>query len=164
MKQLILIRHAKSSWDDLAARDFDRDLSGRGLRDAPEMGRRLAERGLVPDALVISASRRTRATAALLVEPLGLPDEAIEARNELYLASPDTMLKLIRHTPDHIGRLAMLAHNPGITELANRLSESRIDNIPTCGVAIFELPVDSWRDAGRGGRLLDFDYPKRQQR
>lgn len=161
MKQLILIRHAKSSWSDLAARDFDRDLSGRGKRDAPVMGARLAASGMAPELLMISAAQRTRSTAALMAEPLGLDDAKIQPHQELYLASPDTMLKTIRTAPEEITRLALLAHNPGITELANMFGAA-IDNIPTSGIVSFEIPVDSWREVrGRRARLLDFDYPKR---
>ena len=162
MKQLILIRHAKSSWDDLSARDFDRELNERGRYDAPIMGRRLAERALVPDAFLISSSQRTRSTAYLMAEQFGFPAEEIELKNELYLASPSTMLKLIRHTPDHVQRLALLAHNPGITELTNQLARTCIHNIPTCGVAILEMSIESWSEAGSRTQLLDFDYPKRE--
>jgi len=162
MKQLILIRHAKSSWDDLSARDFDRDLSERGRSDAPFMGHRLAERGLVPDAFLISSSQRTRSTAELMAEQFSFPAEKIEFKNELYLASPSTMLKLIRHTPDHVQRLALLAHNPGLTELANQLTRTCIDSIPTCGVVTLEMSIESWSEAGSRTKLLDFDYPKRE--
>ena len=161
MKQLILIRHAKSSWDDLSASDFDRDLNNRGRRNAPEMGLRLAERALVPDAFVVSSACRARSTAYLIAEQFGFSQQQIELKNELYLASPSSMLKLIRQTPDDVQRLALLAHNPGITELTNRLAKTYINNIPTCGMAILELPIESWSEAGNGAHLLDFDYPKR---
>jgi len=163
MKQLLLIRHAKSSWDDLSGSDFDRQLSGRGLRDAPIMGRRLAERGLFPDAFLISSAQRTRTTAKLLAGELNFPEADIDQRDALYLASPATMLQLIRQTPEYVQRLALVAHNPGITELTNQLANTDINNIPTCGVALLDLGIDSWRDAGRDARLVDFDYPKRQQ-
>lgn len=161
MKQLILIRHAKSSWDDLSARDFDRDLNDRGQYDAQEMGQRLAKRGFQPDAFVISSSQRTRSTAYLMADQLAFPHADIELKDELYLASPSTMLREIRQTPDHVQRLALLAHNPGITELTNRLARTYINNIPTCGLAILEMDVSSWREVGGRALLLDFDYPKR---
>lgn len=164
MKTLILIRHAKSSWDDLSLRDFDRDLNKRGRRDAPEMGRRLAARYAILDAFVVSTACRARATAELMAGELDFPPERIEFRDELYLASPSTMLDVIRQVPDSVQTLALLAHNPGITELANRLSGGRrIDNMPTSGVATFNLSADSWRQIGGGAELIDFDYPKRDE-
>ncbi|NWF36640.1 histidine phosphatase family protein [Mariprofundus sp. KV] len=161
MKQLILVRHAKSSWDDLSARDFDRDLNDRGHCDAQEMGQRLARRGFKPDAFMISSSRRTRSTAYLMADQLAFSHADIELKDELYLASPSTMLKAIRQTPDHVQRLALLAHNPGITELTNRLARTYINNVPTCGLAILEMDISSWNEVGGRALLLDFDYPKR---
>jgi len=161
MKQLILVRQAKSSWDDLSARDFDRDLNDRGRSDAYEMGERLAQRAFVPDAFVISASQRTRSSAHLMAEALNFPHADIQTKDDLYLANPSTMLKLIRQTPDHIQRLIVLAHNPGITELTNRMARTYINNVPTCGMAILEMNITSWMEAGSRALLLDFDYPKR---
>ena len=162
MKTLILIRHAKSSWDDFSQRDFDRDLNGRGRRDAPEMGRRLAARGIAPDAFVVSTACRARKTAELMATGFGFPLEQIEFRDDLYLAGPSTMLNVIRQTADSVQTLALLAHNPGITELANQLAGGRrIDNMPTSGMATFSLAGDSWQAVGRGTELVDFDYPKR---
>lgn len=163
MKTVLLIRHAKSDWDDPSRRDFDRGLNGRGRRDAPEMGRRLAARQIMPDAFVVSTARRARATAQLISGELGFPADQIGFRDELYLASPEVMLDVIRQTPEDVETLALVAHNPGMTELASRLAGGgQIDNMPTCAIATFELPIDDWREAGRQARLVDFDYPKRE--
>ena len=162
MKRLLLIRHAKSSWEDLALRDFDRDLNKRGRNDAPKMGKRLVAQGDRPDAFVVSTARRAKATAELLAAELEFPIDRIDFRDELYLSSPEVMLDVIRQAPKEAGTLALVAHNPGITELVNKLAGGRrIDNVPTCGVAIFELPIDDWSQIGREAELVDFDYPKR---
>ena len=163
MKRLLLIRHAKSSWEDLALRDFDRDLNERGRRDAPRMGERLAARGDRPDVFVVSTARRARSTAELLAAELAFPIDRIGFRDELYLSSPAVMLDVIRQTAKEVETLALVAHNPGITELANQLAGGRrIDNMPTCAIATFQLPIDDWRQAGREAELVDFDYPKRE--
>ena len=163
MKRLLLIRHAKSSWDDLSLRDFDRGLNKRGNRDAPEMGRRLVARKLLPDAFVVSTACRARETAKLITGELGFSADQIDFRDELYLSSPAVMLDVIRQTPKEVETLALVAHNPGITELANQLAGGRrIDNMPTCAIATFELPIEDWRRAGREAELVDFDYPKRE--
>ena len=160
-----MIRHAKSSWDDLGARDFDRDLNSRGLHDAPEMGRRLAVKNIHPDAFLVSTANRARATASLIASELGFPEQEIQFRDELYLASPAEILKQIRQVPDQIQTLVVVAHNPGITELANRMARTYINNIPTSGVVMMQMPVEQWQHAGgRGAELLDFDYPKKPEK
>lgn len=163
MKTLILIRHAKSDWNDFSARDFDRELNARGKRDAPLMGQRLAARDIQPDALVVSTACRAKATARLMTPALSFSFADIDWRDELYLASPSTMKSVIRQTADHIQTLALLAHNPGITELANQLTGTDINNVPTCGVITLDLPVDHWEEVSNNASLLDFDYPKRLQ-
>lgn len=163
MKTLILIRHAKSDWHNLNASDFDRPLNTRGQQDAPLMAKRAAERGTVPDLFVASSACRAMQTATLMAPHLAIPKEQIEWREELYLASPSMLMDTIRHTADHIQTLALLAHNPGITELTNRLCPTaNIDNVPTSGMVTLSLPIEHWPDAGKQATLLDFDYPKRR--
>jgi len=165
MKTLILIRHAKSSWADLGASDFDRSLNHRGLHDAPIMGERLAARldasdiGL--DAFVCSTARRAAETAENMVMHMQFPIERVDWRSALYLSSPETMLDVIRSMPDDVASAALLAHNPGITELAEQLTGKYFGNMPTCGVVTLSLPIESWLDADGRAELVDFDYPKR---
>jgi len=166
VKTLILIRHAKSSWDDSGARDFDRSLNHRGRHDAPEMGRRLAARlkasGIGLDGFVCSPACRAVQTAELLVEALSFPLTSVEWRRELYLASPRIMLEVIQAMPDETATVALLAHNPGITELAEILTGETFGNVPTCGVITLALPVEHWGEVpGVGAELIDFDYPRR---
>jgi len=167
MKTLILIRHAKSSWQDLGASDFDRNLNDRGLHDAPVMGERLAARlnasAISLDTFVCSTARRAAQTAEVLAAQLQFPIAGVDWRRDLYLASPDTMLDVIRAMPDEVASAVLLAHNPGITELAEQLTGKYFGNVPTCGVITLTLPIASWMGAdGRAG-LIDFDYPKRQE-
>jgi len=164
MKTLILIRHAKSSWEDLGGSDYDRCLNHRGLHDAPIMGEQLAARlgvsGISLDAFVCSTARRAAQTAEHLTPQLHFPIESVDWRRELYLASPDTMLEVIRSMPDEIASAALLAHNPGITELAEILTGRYFGNVPTCGVITLALPIESWADIGSRSECIDFDYPK----
>lgn len=163
MKTLILIRHAKSDWSDSSVRDFDRELNARGKCDAPLMGQRLAAGDIQPDVFVVSTACRAKATARLIAPALSFPVADIDWRDELYLASPATMKSLIRQTADDVQTLALLAHNPGITELVNQLTNTDIDNVPTCGVLILSLPVDHWSELSNNAELIDFDYPRRLQ-
>jgi phosphohistidine phosphatase len=168
MKTLILIRHAKSSWNDLGAHDFDRTLNHRGLDDAPMMGGRLVARlndsGISLDAFVCSTARRAAQTAEMLAAQLQFPIESVDWRRALYLASPGTILDVIRSVPDEADTAALLAHNPGITELAEQLTGVYFGNVPTCGVMTLRLPIDLWVDAGGRAELIDFDFPKAPSR
>ncbi|MDT8441912.1 MAG: histidine phosphatase family protein [Desulfuromonadales bacterium] len=162
MKQLILLRHAKSSWKDPTLDDFDRPLNKRGEAAAPVMGRRLAARRLRPEQIVCSPARRTRMTAERVAAALGVPATAIEDRPELYAADLATLLACLRRLDDTWSTILLVGHNPGLTELANTLAPCRIDNIVTCGVVALGLPLTRWAELTPGcGRLLFYDDPKR---
>jgi phosphohistidine phosphatase len=160
MKQLILIRHAKSSWAEPDQKDFERPLNTRGEHDAPRMGRALAEHGIRPDKILASPARRAISTARILAQESGFKAKHIEEIPAIYEASPDTLLQLIRQQQDDAGSIALVGHNPGLTMLANRLGDRFIDNIPTCGMVVLQVN-GPW--AGVGGETLpvsDFLYPK----
>ena len=162
---LTLLRHAKSSWKDVTLGDFERPLNRRGERDAPEMGRRLAALGFAPDLIVASPAERALRTARTLAREIGYPVARIRFEESLYGATPETLLAEIRALDDALGHVAIVGHNPGLTELHNALAAPGIDNIPTCGVVRLELGVGSWkRVTRRCATLLDFDYPKRPAR
>ncbi len=163
MKTLILIRHAKSSWDE-GVGDVERSLNARGLSDAPLMGERLARRLAAAeqslDALISSSAQRAGQTSRLLAQALSFPEASIQWRSELYLASPHTMQDIVRHLPDALHTVALVGHNPGITELAEKLTGDHFGNMPTCGMVTVEFPVDHWLDTGSWADFVHFDYPK----
>lgn len=155
------MRHAKSSWKDDALSDFERPLNKRGLRDAPSMGKRLRETGWRADLIITSPARRAAATARRIAEQLGYPVDDIDEHPALYLAEPATILEIAQGVDDAHACAMLFGHNPGMTQLANSLGDLRVDNMPTCSVAIFEFAVDRWSDIDYGdGKLLLFDFPK----
>lgn len=154
---LLLVRHAKSSWKHPELDDIDRPLNRRGQRDAPEMGRRLRERLLIPDLMVSSPAVRARTTAELMAETIGYSAEILIV-DDLYAAAPRDVLDVVSALPDGCATAMVVGHNPTMTDLANRFTDQEIDNVPTCGILTVE--ASSWPDI-RQGRLLDFDYPKR---
>ena len=161
MKILTLIRHAKSSWNDPDLPDIERPLNARGRTDAPKMGRRLAATGFRPDLVLSSPAKRARRTAKAIVRELQ-DGVTLSIEPALYLAEPDEMLALIRQLGASLSHVALVGHNPGLTDLARVLGASSIDNVPTGGVVRFELDVDDWRDVVPAKvRLIDFDYPKK---
>jgi phosphohistidine phosphatase len=164
MKLISLIRHAKSSWKDSQLSDFDRPLNKRGQRDAPRMGRRLAAVEPLPDLILSSPAMRAARTAQVIAEAIGYASERIEFQRTLYLATPGVMLGVIQDLDDRLAHVALVAHNPGLTDLCDTLAHARINNVPTCGIVRIQLEIDSWRNASSGcGTLLEFDYPKRDE-
>lgn len=160
VKKLVLVRHAKSSWNDPTLRDHDRPLNDRGLRDAPEMGRRLSERGLVPDAIVTSSAVRARSTAELVAAELGFDPQRIMTETRLYAAAPREVLDVIRALNDHAERVLVFGHNPEFSELAHAFSPV-IVHMPTCSVAEFDFDVDSWAQLVEASpTAVRFDAPR----
>jgi phosphohistidine phosphatase len=161
VRRLLICRHAKSSWQDGDVSDFDRSLNKRGEQDAPEMGRRLLQRGIQPDLILTSPANRARSTAAHYAAQLGCPPEVLQHNPAQYAASPSALLTVVQGLPAQMRTVLLVGHNPESTVLANALGRLTIDSIPTSGVVALEFALDSWRDLRIGkGVLLFFDFPK----
>ncbi|MFJ4293741.1 SixA phosphatase family protein [Cupriavidus sp. NPDC089707] len=148
MKTLFLVRHAKSSRDDPSLPDRERPLDDRGLRDAPEMGKRLAERKVRPDLLVSSPAVRALTTAHLIADELGYARKDIAIDDRLYASSADDLLAVVRALDKKLGSVMLFGHNPEFTDFAQRLSSGEIPDMPTCAVAKFRFDTKAWADVG----------------
>lgn len=165
MKTLIIVRHAKSSWDNLDLKDSERPLNDRGEKDAPRMGKRLKEREIIPDLLLSSPAVRTIETCRHIATVLGYPLEKIKTEPRLYHADEDKLLQIVKELKDRDDCVMLFGHNPGLTVFTNLLLNEDIDNIPTCGIVSTLLDVNSWNKVKYGSGQLDFyDYPKRNLR
>jgi len=162
MKRLTLVRHAKSDWSLPGQPDWDRVLNKRGQRDAPEMARRLRARKLKPGLILSSPAVRALSTATIMAHELKVPAGIVRQDERLYLAAPADMLAVIRELGGEAAHLMVFGHNPGITELANRLSAGdRIDNMPTCAFFTALFDVEAWGALDwHTGQDAEFDYPK----
>lgn len=162
MKQLLLLRHAKSSWTDDTTPDFARPLAPRGERDAPAMGERLANLGIAVAHIVSSPALRARRTAELVAAALGYAADDIQLVPELYLAVPRTILDVIARQIDTLDSLLVVGHNPGLTELANGLlPELDLDDLPTAAVVAVRCDTPHWARVATAPRELAFyDFPK----
>lgn len=159
MKKLMLIRHAKSDWSHAGLSDYDRPLNERGKRNAPEMALRLKARKLVPEHLLSSGAERAKSTARIFAEHLAVDD--IEFDERIYRAAEYDLLNVVNDLPDTYSFVAIFGHNPTITELTNHLTGGDIVNMPTCGLALIDIPLDSWAEVSAGtGNLAVYDYPK----
>lgn len=156
-----LIRHAKSSWSNPGKSDFDRPLNSRGKRDGPHMARWLAEQDDPATWIWSSDAARALATAEFVREGFSAGSDQPVTAHELYLASPELMIDVLKRTPAEIDSVAVVAHNPGTTYLLNLLTGSNVtDNVPTFGVARLQYS-GSWLELGPGACSLDlFTAPK----
>ncbi|MXP41171.1 histidine phosphatase family protein [Altererythrobacter soli] len=165
MKRLGLLRHAKSDWDDLDLRDFDRGLNDRGRRGAALIGRHIAESGIAWDAAIASPAERVRRTidaSGLRIAP------AFDER--AYLAGAATLMDLLREIEGDPGTVLLVGHNPGLQELVFRLVdpaeedalfEQAAEKFPTAAFALLELAIESWADLAEGsGKLVRFTRPR----
>lgn len=161
-KTLYLVRHAKSSWKDSSLDDADRPLNKRGMRDAPEMGKRLARAGVRPDLITSSPAVRALTTAQGIAGELGIKKSKIDINEDIYTFNAEGLLEAIRGLDDKQNTVMLVGHNPATTILLNELSGADIDNVPTCGVARLEMNTDSWAQVKSGSaELVSFDYPKK---
>lgn len=162
MKTFYLVRHAKSSWDFPELNDIDRPLGKRGIKNAPEMGERLAVRNIHPEVMVSSPAVRALETAKVIAKIIGYPEKDIIIDTKVYHGNVGELLEVVQSTGNQYDSLMLFGHNPGFTAFANLLANEQIDNIPTCGIFACKLPVDLWSDVALGmGNTLFFDYPKK---
>lgn len=160
MRTLLVLRHGKSSWKHLGLSDHDRPLNGRGLRDAPRMGRLLRGADLAPDGVVSSTAVRARATAELVAEAVGYSGNLALDRG-LYLASAHDIMGVLGVIGGDASKLLVVGHNPGLEELVAVLI-GRSVALPTAALAAIRLDVDTWSDlnAGTRGRLVELWRPR----
>ena len=164
MKRLYLLRHAKSSWGDTALGDVERPLNKRGKRDAPTMGKRLKKRKAEPDLILSSPAKRAVKTASIVAKEIGFPKKKIATDGSIYAASVSELLDVVRNIDDAYGRVMLVGHNPGFTDLADILADGSVGDMPTCAVCCLDFDCDSWKAVSEGGgKIVFYDYPKKAQ-
>jgi phosphohistidine phosphatase len=145
MKTLLLLRHAKSSWDEPGLDDHDRPLNARGERDAPRMGLLIRSEGLIPDLVLSSDALRARLTAEAVAAAAEYQG-TILLDGRLYHANPVAIVSVIRDVMDSQPATVMIVgHNPGLEELLARLT-GETEEMPTATLARIALPIDRWSD------------------
>ncbi len=165
-RELLILRHAKSSWASASLRDFDRPLAERGRRDALRMGRWLLRQDLLPDGIISSPARRARESVERVCEALALPVESVRWEERLYLADLAALLEILEGTPSSIRRLLLVGHNPGLDELLIHLCGAEVPrnaagkSMTTAAIAHVALP-DGWSHLpDRCGRLIQLVRPR----
>jgi phosphohistidine phosphatase len=144
MKTLLILRHAKSSWKDVAVGDHDRPLNKRGKRDAPRVGQLLRDLEVPPQLIISSTAKRARKTASLVAKECGYHG-IIELHGTLYLAPPGAYLETLRRVDDAVEHVLVVGHNPGLEQLLALLTGQHA-HLPTAALVQLELDVAQWRD------------------
>jgi len=165
VKTLGLLRHAKSDWDDISLRDFDRGLNDRGRRGAAVMGGHIREHGVAWDLLLASPAERVRRT--LDATRLHIPTEWDE---HVYLADSDALIERLRGVAGDPAAVLVAGHNPGLQELIfdlvpaereNALFSAVAEKFPTATFAVLELAIARWADCAPGcGTLVHLARPR----
>lgn len=161
MKTLMLLRHAKSSWDDAGLEDHERPLTKRGKEAAPKMGRLMADQGLVPDLILSSTAVRARKTAKAAAKACKYRGK-VKLVEGLYLAPAGKILGEAQAlAPSSAKRLLLVGHNPGMEDLVAILT-GRKERFPTAALAVFEVGIDDWQNLELGVefRLTHLFRPK----
>ncbi len=165
MKTVLILRHAKSSWNDPLLSDHDRPLNKRGKRDAPYIGEFLKHQQLVPDLILSSTAKRARKTAQAVAKASGYDGE-VEMITSFYHAEPETYISRLEDLPDTYQRVMVVGHNPTLEMLVTQLTNC-FETMPTAAVAYVQLPIENWRKLADStaagsmqGQLLQLWRPK----
>jgi phosphohistidine phosphatase len=161
-RKILMMRHAKSSWEDSSLSDFDRPLNSRGLRDAPRMGAWLRDSGIMPDLVISSPAARAKATALHVTDELGFDRDEIVWEENLYFNGTRAYIDAVRDAGDDAETVMTVGHNPMTESAMSSLSDKAFTYaVPTAAIACFELKAESWKDLKTGScKLLWFMRPK----
>ena len=159
---MLIVRHAKSSWADLSQKDFDRPLNDRGKKDAPAIAKKLhKEKDIRLDAIISSPAKRAFTTAKYFAEEFNIKKKNIIEWAALYEASIEKFYEAVINLDDDYTSVALFSHNPGITAFVNELTNTHIDDMPTCAVFAVYIKTNSWKDFKNAEKdFWFFDYPK----
>ncbi|XWN37175.1 MAG: histidine phosphatase family protein [Balneola sp.] len=159
MKQILLLRHAKSSWDHPGLDDFDRPLAKRGLKDAPRMGKFLRKIGRTPELIISSNAQRAKETSKFAVEGMKKDESVISWNRDLYYGGVRDYLKAIQSSDDNFERIMLVGHNPKMEDTAGALIGSeRASHIrmPTAALVCVNTYASSWENVQWGGCELEW--------
>ena len=161
MKTLLIVRHAKSSWDNASLSDIDRPLNDSGKRYAPVIAVRLIKTGVSIDLFVSSTAKRARHTAEIFLHEFGRKEKELVILQQLYHAQVQDFKEVEAGLDDRYDSAILFSHNPGITAFANVLTTVRLDNMPTCSIFAVTSQAENWREfLSAGTSFWFFDYPK----
>ncbi len=158
-KDILLIRHAHAE-SSIHSSDFDRNLTPNGILDAEKMSQKMLQRGVIPEFIMSSPAKRAMKTTRIFAQNTSIPFNKIQPENMIYEAGVSTLLSLINHLDNAYSVIALFGHNPGLSELADYLSDEYVGNIPTAGIVHLQFEEDDWKlITGGTGHLKWKAYP-----
>ena len=149
MKNLILVRHAKSSWKHNVI-DHERPLKKRGFNDADLISKKFKEININIDLVLSSDAMRAKTTANIFVTNLNIDDNIFYLKHDLYDFSGNDLVKVVKSCDNSINNLMIFGHNHAITDFVNTFGNIHIENVPTCGVTIISFKIESWKNLNKG--------------
>jgi len=159
LKTLIIIRHSKSSWKDHSLSDFDRPLNKRGIKDAKKMSFELSEKIKKVDLLLSSSSKRTTQTSNYFLDSMNIRSNIFS--ENLYHSSSSLIFDCILKINNKYNKTIIVGHNPGLTNIINKLTNLKLDNLPTSGIVIIVFDVDNWKNINYKSGLIEWiKFPK----
>ncbi len=154
MKTLLILRHAKSSWDNLQMSDFERPLNARGLEAAPFIGKIIYDKKLQPDLVLSSPAKRAKQTAILIKQSAQISAN-IKYEQKIYEASPLILVEIISEIDDNFALILLVGHNPGLESLV-RILAGQLQPMPTAALAKINLNIEKWADIKADCGNLEF--------
>tara|TARA_B100001029_G_C14985333_1_gene408611 strand:+ start:427 stop:924 length:498 start_codon:yes stop_codon:yes gene_type:complete len=142
MKQLIIIRHCKSSWLDSSLSDYERPLNKRGRNDGYKMSNELSKKIKHVDLLISSSSIRTKLTSNIFIDKININE--IQYRDDFYHSSSENIISILEKINNSFKSVIIIGHNPGFTDLVNKLTNINLFNLPTTGIVIVDLNIKNW--------------------
>lgn len=158
MKQLVLVRHGKSSWE-YSVSDKDRPLLERGINDGILVSSYAKKEKIEIDALFSSPANRALHTCMIFVRQLGFPLSKVQISDSLYDFSGDEILHFVKNLDNKLTTVVIFGHNPAFTQIANSLGNSYIDNVPTSGLVQLQFDIQNWNDLSTGTTIQTL-FPK----
>jgi phosphohistidine phosphatase len=163
-KELFVLRHAKSSWDEPDKDDIDRALTTRGIHDAYQMANRHKSLLKSVDLILTSYANRAIHTSTIFAHEIGYPYDRINISAKLYETSEEQLISLIKNLSNELTRVLIVGHNPTFTYFVNRYLKNAIDNIPTAGLVGLSFNAKSWKDISKENLQSSlFEFPKKEQ-
>ena len=161
MKKLILVRHAKASYENTFLQDYDRPLQKSGIEDIKKIGQYLKLKKHTPDYILTSGARRTRESAKFLSHLLFNKPISIHENRMIYEADVKQMIGIIESLDNQYKTVMIIGHNPTMTFLNNQISNANINHMPTSATTIINFEIENWKDFKFSGELIEFIYPKK---
>jgi len=153
MKTIILVRHGKSSWE-FDVRDQERPLKKRGVNDANKVSQEFKKIEYFPDLIISSPANRALSTCKIFMKNLDYPEKALLVSEKIYDFGGNSVLNLIKELDDGHQKIMIFGHNHAFTSISNLLGNNYIDNLPTSGLVMININIDSWKDLERGETQL----------